>query len=121
MPTNITVQMVKIPVSDIDKAVPFYRDTLGLTEEFIVPEYGWAQFKAADVPLALYVPGMGGGNGKAGEADCLHLAITDADAFRVQLVAGGIEPDGCYHQGNDGSAYFEVQDPDGNTFKVMVC
>lgn len=120
MSTILTVQMVKIPVSDIEVAVPFYRDVLGLKEEFVMAEYGWAQFSVGQMPIALYVPGMGGGNGVAGQADCLHFATADEDAVRANLVKAEIDPDKQLHQGDDGTRFFELQDPDGNQFKVML-
>jgi len=120
MSTPITVQMVKIPVSEIERAVPFYRDTLGLKEDFIMAEYGWAQFSAGNLPIALYVPGMGGGTGTAGQADCLHFSVSDVDSFRARLVQADIDPDQHLHQGDDGMSYFELQDGDGNTFKVSL-
>ena len=119
MSVSIAVQIVKIPVSDIEKALVFYRDTLGLEEEFTAPEYGWAQLRSGNLPLALYVPGMGGGNSKAGETDCLHFAISDAEGFRSQLAKANIDPDRHQYSGNDGTSYFELEDPDGNICKVM--
>ncbi|NDJ77060.1 MAG: VOC family protein [Chloroflexi bacterium] len=120
MPVEITLKMVKIPVSDVERAAPFYREVLGLREDFVVPEYGWAQFSAGDMPVALYVPGKGGGNGTAGATDSVHFCITQPDDFRQQLRAAGLDPDAHLHQGNDGTTFFELQDPDGNTFKVIV-
>lgn len=121
MSTQITVNLVKIPVSDIDKALPFYRDVLGLSEDFVAAEYGWAQLSSGNLPVALYVPGMGGGAGEAGAADGVHFAISDAGPLRERLTQAGLNPDDHSHQGNDGSTFFELHDPDGNTFKVMVC
>ncbi len=39
-------------VSDMDKAVAFYRDTLGLTVRFTTPF--WSEFETGDVTLALH-------------------------------------------------------------------
>ncbi|MEQ8671900.1 MAG: VOC family protein [Aggregatilineales bacterium] len=118
MSTNLNVQMVKISVSDIERAVPFYRDVLGLNEDFVMAEYGWAQFSAGNLPVALYVPGKGGGNGTAGQADCLHFSTSDHEGFRAQLHKAGVNAE--LHKGDDDTAYYELRDPDGNTFKVML-
>lgn len=117
---SIRLQMVKIPVTSIDSVLPFYRDVLELREDFAMAEYGWAQLSAGDLPIALYVPGMGGGTGIAGQCDSLHLATDDTAALRDRIVASGAAPDALRHQGDDGSIYYELQDPDGNTIKVMV-
>ena len=121
MAVQLAVNMVKIPVTDIEKAVPFYRDVLGLTEEFIVAEYGWAQFNAGEFPIALYVAGKGGGNGVAGQTDSLHFSTDDDEGLRAQLAAADINPDEHRHTGADGAVFYELQDPDGNTFKIMLC
>ncbi len=120
MSNLLDVKMVKIPVSDIEKAVPFYRDVLGLQEDFVVAEYGWAQFSAGNLPVALYVPGMGGGDGEAGKADCLHFSTSDEAGMRDQLTKAGVDPETHLHRGNDDTAFFELQDPDGNQFKIVL-
>lgn len=116
MSQEIVVQMVKMPVSDIDKAVAFYRDILGLSEDFVVAEYGWAQLSAGNLPIALYVPGMGGGKAEAGKADHLHLAVTDLDVFGHVLGQHNVQAQ--LHTGNDGTTFYELADPDGNVIKV---
>jgi catechol 2,3-dioxygenase-like lactoylglutathione lyase family enzyme len=117
---SMRVQMVKIPVSSIDGAVPFYREVLGLREDFVMAEYGWAQVCADDMPIALYVPGMGGGNGVAGKCDSLHLATDDEAGLRERLTTANLDPDTYLHTGDDGSRFYDLQDPDGNTVKVMI-
>ena len=39
-------------VADMDRAVSFYRDTLGLTLKFASP--GWSEFATGDTSLALH-------------------------------------------------------------------
>jgi catechol 2,3-dioxygenase-like lactoylglutathione lyase family enzyme len=40
-------------VADMDKALAFYRDTMGLTLKFQSP--GWSEFATGDVTLALHL------------------------------------------------------------------
>ena len=61
-----TVGFVRVPVSDFGRACAFYRDTLGLHEDFAVTDYGWAQYGTDTVPICLYQAGMGGGEGEPG-------------------------------------------------------
>jgi len=91
-----------------------------LSEDFVMAEYGWAQFSAGNLPVALYVPGMGGGTSAAGSVDCLHFATNDENAIRSRISDAGLNPDAHLHSGDDGSSYFELKDPDGNTFKIML-
>jgi AraC-like DNA-binding protein/catechol 2,3-dioxygenase-like lactoylglutathione lyase family enzyme len=113
-----TINLVKIPVSDFSAATAFYREVLGLEEEFAVEAYGWAQYRVGGLPLCLYQVGMGGGSGEPGGDTGIHIAVNDAEAayrllgergagFACELVAS-----------DDGGRFFEVRDPDGNTLKI---
>ncbi|MEK7465821.1 MAG: VOC family protein [Planctomycetota bacterium] len=114
-----TVGLVKIPVTDVAKASAFYRETLGLKEEFAVPEFGWAQYETGAVPLCLYVPGKGGGSGVPGHCDSVHLVVGDATAFHDAVAKRCKSPVGAVMKSEDGNVFFEIRDLDGNTIKVM--
>ncbi len=120
MSNELEVCLIKIPVSSIATAQPFYRDVLGLTEEFAVAEYGWAQYKAGEMSIALYVPGMGGGTAAAGSSDHLHFSVSSFDAIAQRLADSGLDVEAALHHGNDGSQFYEITDPDGNRFKIML-
>lgn len=114
------LNLIKIPVSDVATAVTFYRDVLGLPEEFSAPQYGWAQFRLGDVPFCLYQTGMGGGQGTPGACDSVHLTVDDIDAaYEILRARGAAVPEGI-QRGNDGTAFFDLADPDGNIIKIIV-
>jgi catechol 2,3-dioxygenase-like lactoylglutathione lyase family enzyme len=77
-------------VSDLDKSVRFYRDTLGLDLEWHDAELGWAEFAAPPTTLSLgeespqvpTTPGSGGG---------LALAVDDVEAALEELVTADVE------------------------------
>lgn len=117
MPSMI---LLKIPVRDVTTASTFYRDVVGLEQDFVAAEYGWAQFNASNLPIALYEPGKGGGVGTAGDCDSLHLGVADPDPVRQRLRDNGINPGDVEQAGNDGTVYLELQDPDGNTIKIFL-
>jgi AraC-like DNA-binding protein/predicted enzyme related to lactoylglutathione lyase len=113
------VALVKIPVTDFVRACAYYRDVLGLVEEFAVEQYGWAQYNTGDVPLCLYQVGKGGGDGKPGVETGLHLAVDDAKkAYAILKERGATLPTELVAS-DDGGTFFLVADPDGNTIKVM--
>lgn len=115
------LSLLKLPVRDVERAAAFYRDVLGMTQAFVAAEYGWAQFTAGNVPLALYVPGMGGGDGQPGGSAGFHLAL-DADAFEAlaeRLRAAGALVDDRVHRGDDGTVFLDARDPDANVVKVV--
>ena len=113
------VALVKIPVTDFVRACAYYRDVLGLEEEFAVEQYGWAQYHTGDVPLCLYVTGKGGGDGKPGGETGFHLAVDDAKKAYVMLKELGATLPTELVASDDGGMFFMVADPDGNTIKVM--
>lgn len=116
---NFKIGLVKIPVTNFEAATHYYREVVGLEEEFAVEAYGWAQYKTGNVPLCLYVAGQGGGDGKPGEEVGFHLVVDDI----VAMFAGVEERRGKFASGivdsADGGKFFVLQDPDGNTFKVL--
>ena len=115
---NPTINLIKIPVTNFPRARAFYRDILGLEEEFAVDEYGWAQYKTEPIPLCLYAVGMGGGEGKPGNETNFHLAVDDAkQAYELLKSRGATLPTDLVTS-DDGGSFFIVADPDNNTFKI---
>jgi predicted enzyme related to lactoylglutathione lyase len=116
---NPSIALIKIPVTNFTRATAWYRDILGLEEEFAVEEYGWAQYKTGDIPLCLYVVGMGGGNGKPGNETNFHLAIDDAAKALTLLKQRDSTINSQLISSDDGGKFFMLTDPDGHTFKVV--
>jgi predicted enzyme related to lactoylglutathione lyase len=112
------VALIKIPVTSFPKSCAFYRDILGLEEEFAVEEYGWAQFKAGGIPLCLYVVGMGGGEGKPGNETNFHLAVDDIAKALALLKSRDPSITAKLHDSDDGGKFFTLTDPDQNSFKI---
>ena len=102
-------------VADMDRAVAFYCDVVGLP---LIRRTGdeWAEFDAGDVRLALH----GAIHGHApppGGATAVFL-VDDLDAARSALSARGVTPG---HEGGvEGYARFlAFSDPDGNTVQII--
>lgn len=111
---GVAVGFIKVPVGDFARACAFYRDSLGLTEDFAVEAFGWAQYSSGSVPICLYKEGMGGGEGKPGGETGIQLRVKDAAAAHehLKLHAGKLTT------GDDGTITFAVTDPDGNTLQI---
>lgn len=110
--------LFKIPVLDIDRAAAFYQNALGWTLEFAVAEYGWAQLHAGELPIALYKPGMGGGNHQPGGSLDFHLAVEDLSALESRLKEHAPDLETGIFTNDDGSRTLESKDPDGNEWKI---
>lgn len=111
--------LLKIPISEFERAVAFYETGLGLAKVFAAEEYGWAQFDADGLPIALYVTGKGGGNRSPGGSVDFHLVHADLDALRTRLIQSYPDCGAEVFENNDGSRSLEFSDPDGNELKVM--
>lgn len=114
---GISFGFVKIPVTNFAKSAAFYRDVLGLEEDFAVEQYGWAQYSAGNASICLYAAGMGGGNGKPGTDTGIQLRVTDGKAAHAAITQRGGEV-GELNTGDDGTVSFDVTDPDGNTLSI---
>ena len=116
--SGANVGLVKIPVSDFERATAYYREGLGLEEQFAVAEYGWAQYATGYLPLCLYTVGLGGGSGTPGGDSGIHLAVPDAAALHARLTERGLSGLGEVHTSDEGDSFFDVTDPDGNVLKI---
>jgi catechol 2,3-dioxygenase-like lactoylglutathione lyase family enzyme len=102
-------------VNDMDRAVAFYRDVLGLP---LARRDGdeWAEFDAGGVRLALHGAVHGHAPPPGGAAVVFEVA--DLDIARATLAARGVS---FGHEGDvEGYARFlTFTDPDGNTLQVI--
>lgn len=114
---TLALDLVKIPVSDLQRAVSFYEAALDLRAGFVSEKYGWAQLDGASISFALYTPGQGGGNRTPGGTVDFHLSHDRLDA--LQAMAATVAPDAIIHANADGSRSLEFTDPDGNLLKIM--
>lgn len=103
------VDFVMYRVSDLSRAVKFYRDVLGLTLEMQNEQFHWAEFDCGNVTLALYA-----GEGlSAGAGARVALAVDDIAAAHTQLMAQGVRLGGPPQDWGVCQS-LEVFDPDGN-------
>jgi methylmalonyl-CoA/ethylmalonyl-CoA epimerase len=81
-----TIGQLAIPVSNLDRAVAFYRDALGLRFLFQAPP-GLAFFDAGGVRLLLDRPEAG----FEGHSSVIYFKVDDITAMHQTLVARGVE------------------------------
>jgi catechol 2,3-dioxygenase-like lactoylglutathione lyase family enzyme len=108
------VEQVWFWVSDMDRAVSFYTQALGLT---LVHRHGdeWAELAAGPIRLALH----GGASLARREGGTVVFAVEDLDAARFAMEMRGVVFD--EHVGEvDGVARFaSFTDPDGNRLQII--
>jgi catechol 2,3-dioxygenase-like lactoylglutathione lyase family enzyme len=105
------VDFISVPVSDLDRSVVWYRDTLGLPQ---TGEGGFPEFKLGDNAfLYLIDPRSLGGEFTTPHGSPIALRVADVAETREELEARGIEFAGeIFDTGVCHMAPFD--DPDGN-------
>jgi catechol 2,3-dioxygenase-like lactoylglutathione lyase family enzyme len=114
---------VIIPVSDQDRALAFYAETLGFEKRTDVPfgdGYRWVEVAPADAATTIAIvpppPGKPTGNVETGIA----LNTDDVDADHADLQAAGVDVDPeVSRMGDPVPPMFWFRDPDGNTLMVV--
>jgi predicted enzyme related to lactoylglutathione lyase len=71
-------------VADMDRAVKFYRDVLGLPLKFESP--GWSEFATGETRLALHPASA---KNPAGAVE-LGFTVADVEKFHTKMIAKGV-------------------------------
>lgn len=99
---------------DMDRAVAFYRDVLGLSLSF--QDGGkWAQMKAGDVNFSLASPEEAA---EGAEGATVIFEVDDIEAAKAALEHGGGTVLGLRDMGDHGRA-LTFRDPDGNLVQLF--
>jgi catechol 2,3-dioxygenase-like lactoylglutathione lyase family enzyme len=117
------VSTVVVPVSDQDRAIAFYVETLGFEKRTDVPfgnGYRWVEVAPADAVTTIAIvpppPGKPTGNVETGIA----LASDDIDADHTDLKDRGVDVDPeVSRMGDPVPPMFWFRDPDGNSLLVV--
>jgi catechol 2,3-dioxygenase-like lactoylglutathione lyase family enzyme len=109
------VDFVSVPVTDMERSVAWYRDTLGVPQ---TGEGGFPEFQLGDnVFLYLIDPKALGGDFAKGHGSPIALRVANVEETRAELEGRGIEFAGeIYDTGVCHMAPFD--DPDGNRFML---
>jgi catechol 2,3-dioxygenase-like lactoylglutathione lyase family enzyme len=118
-----TLEVVLLPVADLDRAIEFYRDKVGFALDHdtrnehmhvaqLTPAGSGCSIVVGDLPAQQQM--------KPGSMRGLQLVVADAAAARTELLGRGIECDQItVFDERDGGTFFGFADPDGNTWAVQ--
>ena len=118
-----TLEVVVLPVSDIDRSIAFYRDQLGFqldhdtrTEQMrvcqLTPPGSGCSIVMGDLPAHTEMA--------PGSLRGLQLVVADAAVAREQLLSKGVDASEIVvFDERDGGTFFGFADPDGNTWGVQ--
>ncbi len=117
------LELVLIPVADVDRAKAFYAEVLGFSVDVDVRPVDGVRVVQLTPPGSACSIGMGVGlpaySGVApGSVKGLHLVVADIEAGRAELVARGLAVDEISDVGG-GVRYAGFADPDGNTWTLQ--
>jgi len=141
---DFKLEVVVLPVSDVDRAKGFYESLGWRLDADVVGENGFRLVQLTPPGSACSVHlGSGLTTATPGSAQALHLAVDDIEAARAELMERGVTVSGVYHcatgfacRYEDGRAdsprapgrapvdatyasFVSFADPDGNTWLVQ--
>lgn len=130
---DFKLEVVVVPVSDVDKAKAFYAERLGFNVDVDVsPNEHFRVVQLTPPGSACSVTiGKGMPVAEPGAYKGLHLVVDDVEAARAQLVDNGVDVSEPFHFGAEGQTpglhperadygtYLSFSDPDGNGWLVQ--
>ncbi|MGW6689955.1 VOC family protein [Streptomyces sp. NPDC054961] len=133
---NWTLEVVPIPVADMDRAKEFYADKVGFTVDLdseVAPGIRIIQLtppgSRCSVVLEHGMPASPGARQMApGTLHGLQLCVTDIEAAREELAGRGVDVSPVRHVGATGwedgkgdtwNSFLTFSDPDGNGWVVQ--
>ena len=118
-----TLEVVVLPVSDIDRAIAFYRDQVGFTLDHHTQNehMNVAQLTPLGSGCSIVIGDLPAQNQMApGSIKALQLVVFDARAARQELLDRGVEASEVSVMTEaDGGTFFGFHDPDGNSWAVQ--
>lgn len=118
-----TLEVVVLPVSDIDRSVAFYRDQVGFRLDHdtrnehmhvaqLTPPGSGCSIVIGDLPAQNQM--------RPGTMKALQLVVSDGAAARQELLDHGVQAsDLTVVTDADGGTFFGFEDPDGNSWTVQ--
>ena len=113
------LELVMIPVSDVDRAKAFYVDKLGFVadhDRVVSEDLRFVQLTPVGSACSIAF-GKGIVPGEPGSVKGLQVVVDDAQAAHDELAAAGVEVGDVQHLPWGDFVYFS--DPDGNAWSVQ--
>ncbi|GAA4381351.1 VOC family protein [Agromyces bauzanensis] len=118
-----TLEVVIVPVSDLDRAIEFYRDRVGfeLDHDTAMGDMHFAQLTPCGSGCSIVMGTLPAQHEMApGSLKGVQLVVADAEAARAELLERGVECSGIQViDPRDGGRFFGFADPDGNSWAVQ--
>ncbi|MFG2292276.1 VOC family protein [Streptomyces sp. NPDC048603] len=133
---NWTLEVIPVPVSDLDRAKAFYADQVGFAvdlDDEVAPGVRIIQLtppgsRCSIAMLQGMPPAPGTRQMAPGTLHGLQLCVTDIEAARAELAGRGVDVSPVRHVGEKGwedgkgdtwNSFLTFEDPDGNGWVVQ--
>jgi predicted enzyme related to lactoylglutathione lyase len=116
---DLKLELVQVPVSDVDRAKAFYTEKAGFNADHdhqVSEEIRFVQLTPPGSACSIAL-GSGLSDMKAGSVQGLQLVVSDINAAREELVERGVEVSEV--QVFDWGSFVFFSDPDGNGWAVQ--
>jgi catechol 2,3-dioxygenase-like lactoylglutathione lyase family enzyme len=130
---DFKLELVLIPVSDVDRAKTFYTEKAGFkldVDHQPNDEFRVVQMTPPGSACSVTI-GIGITDATPGSYRGTHLVVTDIEAARAELVGRGVDVSEIRHMGPEGwqpgpdpehrdyGSFADFKDPDGNTWVLQ--
>jgi len=116
---DFRLELVAVPVSDVDRAKAFYTEKAGFNADHdheVSDELRFVQLTPPGSPASIAL-GKGIVDAEPGAVKGLQLVVDDIEAARAELVERGVEVSEVQHF--DWGSFVFFSDPDGNGWAVQ--
>jgi predicted enzyme related to lactoylglutathione lyase len=116
---ELRLELVQVPVSDVDRAKAFYVDQVGFNADHdhqVSDELRFVQLTPPGSACSISLT-TGAHQMEPGSIEGLQVVVDDADAAREQLIQGGV--DASEVQDFPWGRFVFFKDPDGNGWAVQ--
>src|SRR3954467_11639523 len=113
------LELVSVPVSDVDRAKAFYTDKVGFVADHdhqVSEELRFVQLTPPGSACSIAI-GSGMGQAEPGSVRGLQIVVADADAARAELAGRGVDVSDVQEMPWGRFVFFS--DPDGNTWALQ--
>lgn len=113
------LELVQVPVSDVDRAKTFYTEKVGFNEDVDATVGDGLRFVQLTPPGSACSIALGTGLGdmRPGSVQGLQVVVSDIHAARGELIERGVEVSEV--QEFDWGSFVFFRDPDGNGWAVQ--
>jgi catechol 2,3-dioxygenase-like lactoylglutathione lyase family enzyme len=124
------IEMIPVPVTDVDRAKKFYAEGLGFTvdvDHTASPEFRIVQLTPPGSSCSIGI-GVGVSQMEPGTLKGVQFVVEDIEAARAELVERDVAVGDIFHfadgeqrpgKGGDWNSFLALSDPDGNEWVVQ--